>query len=114
MNDGDQSLNLHYGFIKITKITYPEWGVSCKLGFNRTHRQQKASGSIAFGGAKPYEGEWHQLKVHGIAGQMFETVYDPGIVIEEIIEERYKEKTTTTKFLVLVHSFTFESSQHFH
>ena len=40
----------------------------------------------------PIEGEWHQLKAHGIAGQMFETVYDLGIVIEEIIEERYRAK----------------------
>ena len=38
------------------------------------------------------EGEWHQLKAHGIAGQMFETVYDLGIVIEEIIEECYRAK----------------------
>ena len=40
----------------------------------------------------PIEGEWHQLKAHGIAGQIFETVYDLGIVIEEIIEERYRAK----------------------
>ena len=40
----------------------------------------------------PIEGEWHQLKAHGIAGQMFETVYDLGIVIEAIIEERYSAK----------------------
>ena len=40
----------------------------------------------------PIEGEWHQLKAHGIAGQMVETVYDLGIVIEEIIEELHKAK----------------------
>jgi putative transposase len=40
----------------------------------------------------PIEGEWHQLKAHGIAGQMFETVYDLAIVIEEMIEERYEAK----------------------
>jgi transposase len=40
----------------------------------------------------PIEGEWHQLKAHGIAGQMFETIYDLGIVIETSIEERYESK----------------------
>jgi putative transposase len=40
----------------------------------------------------PIEGEWHQLKAHGIAGQIFETVYDLAIVIEEMIEERYEAK----------------------
>ena len=40
----------------------------------------------------PIEGEWYQLNAHGITSQMFETVYDLGIVIEEIIEERYKAK----------------------
>lgn len=40
----------------------------------------------------PIEGEWHQLKAHGIAGQMFETVYDLAIVVEEMIEERYEAK----------------------
>ena len=40
----------------------------------------------------PIEGEWHQLKAQGIAGQMFETVYDLGIAVETSVEERYEAK----------------------
>jgi putative transposase len=40
----------------------------------------------------PIEGEWHQLKTHGIAGQMFDTVYDLAMVLESAIEHRYESK----------------------
>ena len=43
----------------------------------------------------------HQLKAHGIAGQIFETVYDLGIVIEEIIEERYRAKNYNVERFIL-------------
>jgi putative transposase len=35
------------------------------------------------------EGEWHQLKSHGIAGRMFDNTYDLALAIEESVEQRY-------------------------
>jgi putative transposase len=35
------------------------------------------------------EGEWHQLKSHGIAGRMFDNAYDLALAIEESVEQRY-------------------------
>jgi DDE superfamily endonuclease len=37
----------------------------------------------------PIEGEWHQLKTHGIAGRMFDNAYDLALAIEQSIEQRF-------------------------
>lgn len=40
----------------------------------------------------PIEGEWHQLKTHGLAGRMFDNAYDLAIAVEACIEQRYAAK----------------------
>ena len=40
----------------------------------------------------PMVGEWHQLKTHEIAGQMFDNSYDLAIFIEAEVENRYLPK----------------------
>jgi putative transposase len=35
------------------------------------------------------EGEWHQLKSHGIAGRMFDNAYDLALAIEDSVQQRY-------------------------
>lgn len=40
----------------------------------------------------PIEGEWHQLKAHGMAGQMFDTAYDLAMAVIAAVEERYESK----------------------
>jgi putative transposase len=76
---------------KITQAKWEEWETQGLIMFFLPPYCSEMN-PYAFGGAKPYEGEWHQLKAHGIAGQMFETVYDLAIVVEEIIEESYEAK----------------------
>lgn len=44
----------------------------------------------AFGGAKPYETQWRQLKAHEIAGQMFDNEYDLAMTVIEGMEARSK------------------------
>jgi transposase len=38
------------------------------------------------------EGEWHQLKAHEMAGQMFDNVYDLAMAVEACVEQRYQNK----------------------
>jgi transposase len=45
----------------------------------------------AFGGAKPYEAQWHQLKVHEIAGRIFDNEYDLANAIIEGMENRSQQ-----------------------
>lgn len=40
----------------------------------------------------PIEGEWHQLKAHELAGQMFDTAYDLAMAVETSVEKRYQDK----------------------
>jgi putative transposase len=40
----------------------------------------------------PIEGEWHQLKAHEMAGQMFDNAYDLAMAIEVSVENRYRDK----------------------
>ena len=40
----------------------------------------------------PIEGEWHHLKAHEMAGQMFDNSYDLAIAIETGVENRYLSK----------------------
>jgi transposase len=40
----------------------------------------------------PIEGEWHQLKAHEMAGQMFDNAYDLAMAIEDSVEKRYRAK----------------------
>jgi len=42
----------------------------------------------AFGGAKPYEGEWHQIKAHELGGRMFEDELDLSYAVIDGIEAR--------------------------
>jgi hypothetical protein len=42
--------------------------------------------------SNPIEGEWHQLKAHGMAGQMFDNTYDLAMAVDACIEERYRAK----------------------
>ena len=74
------------GSIHKSKITRAEWDRWETQGLTMFFLRPYCSEM------NPIEGEWYQLKADGITGQMFETVYDLGIVIEEIIEERYKAK----------------------
>jgi DDE superfamily endonuclease len=37
----------------------------------------------------PIEGEWHQLKTHGIVGRMFDNAYDLALAVEDSVERRY-------------------------
>jgi hypothetical protein len=46
----------------------------------------------AFGGAKPYEGEWHQIKAHEMAGQMFDNAHDLAMAVEASVAHRYQSK----------------------
>lgn len=45
----------------------------------------------AFGGAKPYEAQWHQLKTHEIAGRIFDNEYDLANAIIEGMENRSQQ-----------------------
>jgi putative transposase len=40
----------------------------------------------------PIEGEWHQLKAHEMAGQMFDNGYDLAMAVEDSVEKRYLAK----------------------
>lgn len=40
----------------------------------------------------PIEGEWHQLKAHEMAGQMFDNAYDLAMAVEASVEHRYRAK----------------------
>jgi putative transposase len=40
----------------------------------------------------PIEGEWHQLKAHEMAGQMFDNAYDLAIAVEASVKKRYLAK----------------------
>jgi len=40
----------------------------------------------------PIEGEWHQLKAHEMAGQMFDNAYDLAMAVEDSVEKRYQAK----------------------
>lgn len=40
----------------------------------------------------PIEGEWHQLKAHEMAGQMFDNTYDLAMAIDTCVENRYEAK----------------------
>jgi len=42
----------------------------------------------AFGGAKPYETQWHQLKSHEIAGQVFDNEYDLALAVIDGMKAR--------------------------
>ncbi len=45
------------------------------------------------------ESEWHQLKTHELAGQMFEDEYDLALAVIEGVENRAKKTHfTTTRF----------------
>jgi transposase len=43
----------------------------------------------------PIEGEWHQLKTHGIAGRMFDNAYDLALAIEQSVEQRFSSTNHT-------------------
>ncbi|OKH18533.1 hypothetical protein NIES593_22070, partial [Hydrococcus rivularis NIES-593] len=51
----------------------------------------------------PIEGEWHQLKAHEMAGQMFDPAYDLAMAVEAAVEHRYESKED------LVERFIFNS-----
>jgi putative transposase len=40
----------------------------------------------------PIEGEWHQLKAHEMADQMFDNAYDLAMAVEADVEHRYVSK----------------------
>jgi putative transposase len=40
----------------------------------------------------PIEGEWHQIKAHEMAGQMFDNAHDLAMAIEASVERRYNSK----------------------
>lgn len=40
----------------------------------------------------PIEGEWHQVKAHEMAGQMFDNAYDLAMAVEASMEKRYQAK----------------------
>jgi putative transposase len=40
----------------------------------------------------PIEGEWHQLKAHEMAGQMFDNAHDLAMAVEASVEHRYHSK----------------------
>jgi putative transposase len=40
----------------------------------------------------PIEGEWHQLKAHEMAGQMFDNAYDLAMAVIDSVEHRYLSK----------------------
>lgn len=40
----------------------------------------------------PIECEWHQLKAHEMAGQMFDNTFDLAMAIEDAVERRYRDK----------------------
>jgi putative transposase len=40
----------------------------------------------------PIEGEWHQLKAHGMSGRIFDNSYDLAMAIEACVENRYRPK----------------------
>jgi hypothetical protein len=43
------------------------------------------------------ESEWHQLKTHQLAGQMFEDEYDLALAVMEAVETRCKQKGYSTE-----------------
>ncbi len=43
------------------------------------------------------ESEWHQLKTHELAGQMFEDEYDLALAVMEGVEARAEQKGYSTK-----------------
>jgi putative transposase len=86
------------GSIHKSKITQAQWERWAKKGLVMFFLPPYCSEM------NPIEGEWHQLKAQGIAGQMFETVYDLGIAVETSVEERYEAKNYT------VERFIFKSS----
>jgi hypothetical protein len=43
------------------------------------------------------ESEWHQLKTHQLAGQMFEDEYDLALAVMEGVETRGKQKGYSTE-----------------
>jgi putative transposase len=49
----------------------------------------------------PIEGEWHQLKAHEMAGQMFDNAYDLAMAVDACVENRYQAKNLS------VSRFTF-------
>jgi len=51
----------------------------------------------------PIEGEWHQLKAHEMAGQMFDTAYDLAMAVKASVEHRYKSNE------YLIERFIFNS-----
>ena len=74
------------GSIHKSKVTQSHW------------KQWEEKGLIMFFLApycsemNPIEGEWHQLKAHEMAGQMFDNTYDLAMAVDACVENRYQAK----------------------
>jgi putative transposase len=74
------------GSLHKSKITQAQWERWAELGLVMFFLPPYCSEM------NPIEGEWHQLKAHELAGQMFDNAYDLAVAVEVSVEKRYQDK----------------------
>ena len=74
------------GSLHKSKVTQAQWAIWAEQGLMMFFLPPYCSEM------NPIEGEWHQLKAHEMAGQMFDNSYDLAIAIEAGVENRYLSK----------------------
>ena len=82
------------GSIHKSKITQAQWARWAEQGLIMFFLPPYCSEM------NPIEGEWHQLKAHEIAGQMFKNSYDLALAVQEAIKNRYRPKGYSVKHFI--------------